>query len=82
MDVVVLGIDLGKNVCGVAGLDGDGRVVMRKRVLRDRLAAMLANLPTCVVAAMEACCGVHYVGRAAEGWGHEIRLVAPEYVRP
>jgi len=81
MNIVVLGIDLGKNVCSVAGLDGDGCVVMRKRVRRDRLSAMLANLPGCVVA-MEACCGAHHVGRAAESWGHEIRLMAPEYVRP
>ena len=31
MDIAVLGVDLGKNVCGVVGLDGAGAVVMRRR---------------------------------------------------
>jgi transposase len=31
---------------------------------------------------MEACCGAHHVGRAAEAHGHQARLMPPEYVRP
>jgi len=30
MDIAVLGIDLGKNVCSVVGLDGNGRVLVRR----------------------------------------------------
>ncbi|MEO5614018.1 MAG: hypothetical protein ABIR04_03705 [Cypionkella sp.] len=37
MEIAVLGIDLGKTVCSVAGVDGTGAVVMRKRVQRFRL---------------------------------------------
>ncbi len=62
--VTVLGIDLGKNSCSVAGLDEAGRVVLRRRVSRDGLVALLDKLPGCVVA-MEACCGAHFVGRSA-----------------
>ena len=29
MDIAVLGVDLGKNVCSVVGLDASGAVVMR-----------------------------------------------------
>src|ERR1700710_2031240 len=79
--VAVLGIDLGKNSCSVAGLDDAGRIVMRRRVSRDGLAALLDKLPSCVVA-MEACCGAHYVGRSAQARGHQVRLMPPEYVRP
>jgi transposase len=61
----VLGIDLGKNSCSVAGLDDAGRFVMRSRALRDSLAALLDKLPSCAVA-MEACCGAHHVGRSAQ----------------
>ena len=32
MDIKVLGIDLGKTVCSLAGLDGAGAVVFRKRL--------------------------------------------------
>ena len=79
--VTVLGIDLGKNSCSVAGLDEAGRVVLRRRVPRDGLAALLNKLPGCVVA-MEACCGAHFVGRSAQAHGHQVRLMPPEYVRP
>jgi transposase len=79
--VSVLGIDLGKNSCSVVGLDSTGKVVLRRRVPRDGLAALLAKLPTCIVA-MEACCGAHFVGRAGQAHGHQVRLMPPEYVRP
>ena len=81
MDIAVLGIDLGKTVCSVAGVDGTGAVIMRKRVQRFRLLEFLAQLPPCVVA-MEACCGAHHVGRFCLRFGHEPRLMSPLYVRP
>ena len=34
MDIVIVGIDLGKNSCSVAGLDASGRVVLRRRMRR------------------------------------------------
>ena len=53
MTVSVLGIDLGKNTCSLAGLDGSGGVVLRRRVRRDTVLAVTAKLAPCVVA-MEA----------------------------
>jgi transposase len=81
MQIAVLGIDLGKNSCSVVGLDGAGRVVLRRRMHRDGVAKLAAGLPACV-AAMEACCGAHHLGRLLRGLGHEVRLMSPEYVRP
>lgn len=80
-DVVMLGIDLGKSSCSVVGLDGAGTVVLRRRVMRDGLGALLRRLSPCAVA-MEACCGAHHVGRMAEALGHRALLMPPEYVRP
>ena len=37
MDIVIVGIDLGKNSCSVAGLDASGRVVLRRRMRRSVL---------------------------------------------
>ena len=37
MDIAVLGVDLGKNVCSVVGLDASGAVVMRRKVRRETL---------------------------------------------
>ena len=81
MDIKVLGIDLGKTVCSFAGLDKARAVVFHKRLQRHRLLNFLATLAPCV-AAMEACGGVHHIGRFCLEKGHEPRLMSPLYVRP
>ena len=81
MAIAVLGIDLGKNSCSVAGLDESGRVILRRRMTRDGLVRLGEKLPACVVA-MEACCGAHHLGRVLRDQGHEVRLMPPEYVQP
>ena len=81
MHIAVLGIDLGKNSCSLAGLDETGRVVLRRRMRRDSILLFASKLPPCVVA-MEACCGAHHLGRLLEAHGHAVRLMSPEYVRP
>jgi transposase len=80
-DIAVLGIDLGKTSCSLAGLDAAGAVVLRRRMTREGVVAFAAKLPACVVA-MEACCGAHYLARTLEAQGHAVRLMSPEYVQP
>jgi transposase len=79
--ISVLGVDLGKNVCSVVGLDASGAVVMRRRMRRDTLIGLAEKLPPRVVG-MEACCGAHHLGRVFASHGHDVRLMSPEYVRP
>jgi transposase len=81
MDVAVLGVDFGKNVCSVVGLDASGAVIMRRKVRREMLVALAEKLAPCVVG-MEACCGAHHLGRVFAAHGHGVRLMSPEYVRP
>ena len=63
MDIAVLGIDLGKNSCSVVGLDGSGKVILRRRMQRKTIMLLASKLSPCIVA-MEACCGAHHLGRA------------------
>ena len=81
MSIAVLGIDLGKNVCSLVGLNETGAVVLRRRARRETLIGMADKLPRCIVA-MEACCGAHHLGRIFAARGHDVRLMSPEYVRP
>lgn len=81
MGIAVLGIDLGKNVCSLVGLDESGAVVMRRRARRDLLVDYVCKLPPCIIG-MEACCGAHYLGRLLAARGYDVRLMSPEYVRP
>ena len=60
---MILGIDLGKNSCSLVGLDENGKVVLRRRMLRDGVIAFASKLSPCTIA-MEACCGAHHMGRA------------------
>jgi transposase len=75
MDIAVLGVDLGKNVCSVVGLDASGAVVMRRKVRRETLIALAEKLPPCVVG-MEACCGAHHLGRVFAAHGRPLEVFA------
>src|SRR5271166_3757511 len=79
--ISVLGVDLGKNVCSVVGLDASGAVILRRKMRRETLIDLAEKLPPCVVG-MEACCGAHHLGRVFASHGHDVRLMSPEYVRP
>jgi transposase len=79
--IAVLGIDLGKNVCSLAGLDQTGKVVLRRRMKRGGLPAFIERLAPCMIA-MEACCGAHHLGRIFADQQHQVRLMSPEYVQP
>jgi transposase len=81
MAIVILGIDLGKNVCSLVGLNAEGAVVLRRRLRRCSVVDFVLSLSPCTVA-MEACCGAHHLGRVFEEAGLEVRLMSPEYVRP
>lgn len=79
--VKVMGIDLAKSSFHVHGEDADGRKAISKKFSRQKLKEYLVNLPQCTVA-MEACAGAHYWARQLHSYGHEVRLIAPQFVKP
>src|SRR5467141_3973653 len=81
MKIYALGIDLGKTVFHLVGLDASGQVVVRKRCSRTQLLAFTANLEVELIG-MESCSGSHFLGRALREQGHEVRLMPAQYVKP
>ena len=81
MSMAFIGLDLAKSVFQVHGVDGQGKVVVTKRLRRDAVLAFFANLAPCVVG-MEACAGSHFWAREIARLGHTVRLMAPQYVKP
>ncbi len=80
-EITMIGLDLAKNVIQVHGTDERGRTVLKKQLRRNGAAAFFAQLPACVVG-MEACGGAHYWARKLERLGHEVKLMAPQFVKP
>ncbi len=81
MKGTTIGIDIAKNVFEVYVEDEAGQVVERRRLSWKKMVPWFANRPRAVVG-MEACGGAHYWARELEQLGHEVRLIAPQYVKP
>lgn len=78
---VTIGLDLGKSVFQVHGVDGGGAVVVQRRLTRGKLLAFFAKQPPCLVG-IEACAAAHHWGREIRKLGHRVRLMPPRYVKP
>lgn len=81
MKVTTIGIDLAKNVFQVHGVDERGKATLKKQIKRDQMAVFFANLSPCLIG-MEACAGAHHWARKLEGFGHTVKLMAPQFVKP
>jgi transposase len=74
MEIDTIGIDLGKTVFHLVGLDKKGEIVIRKKFTRSQLLHLTANLRVRLIG-MEACGGAHFLGRALREQGHDVRLM-------
>ena len=81
MELQAIGIDLGKTLFHLVGVDACGNVVVRKRCSRTQLLRYTANLRVQRIG-MEACSGSHFLGRALREQGHDARLMPAQYVKP
>lgn len=75
-EVSIIGIDLAKQVFQLHGATMEGEVVSRKQFL-----AFMQSQPACIVA-MEACATAHHWARILAAIGHQVRLIAPKFVKP
>src|SRR3974390_2387913 len=79
-EVSTIGLDIGKSVFQVHGVDDAGAVVIRKRVSRAKVLEYFGELPPCLIG-IEACPSAHHWGRELQLLGHMVRLVPPSYVK-
>jgi transposase len=76
-----IGVDTSKQIFQLHGVDGAERVVLRRKLRRREVLEFFAKLAPTVVG-MEACGGSHYWARELGRLGHEVKLIAPQYVKP
>jgi len=81
MKVTTFGLDLAKRVFQLHWVDVETGEVGRRRLRREQVLPFFANRVPAVVA-MEACGSAHYWGRQLRALGHEVKLIAAQFVRP
>ena len=77
----MIGVDLAKNVFKLHAASMTGHPKYRKKLPRNNFAAFMAQQPPAIVV-MEACGSAHYWAREMIKLGHEVKLIAPQYVKP
>mgnify|MGYP002633402033 CR=1 FL=1 len=81
MKITTIGLDIAKTVFHLFAVSKTGRLVKKKQLKRNQVLPFMANLEPCLIA-MEACGGAHYWAREFEALGHQVKLIAPQYVKP
>jgi transposase len=81
MKDTMMGADLAKSIFQVHGASMSGQVQFRKRLTRPQFRKFMAERAPAVVV-MEACGSSHYWAREMIKLGHEVKLIAPQYVKP
>ena len=81
MEIKTVGIDISKTWFHLVGCNQAGRPVVRHKLNRGKLAQFVASLPSCLLA-MEARPGSQHLARAFQRYGHQVRLIAPKFVKP
>ena len=80
-DAAVYGVDLGKNLFHVVGLDDRGVVVQRVKFRRDTLLIFFERAARTIVG-MEACPGSQWLARKLQAMGYQVRIVPAQFVKP
>ena len=81
MSITMIGLDTAKAVFQVHAVDAAGQVVTRRKLRRNELIAFFEKQAACTVV-LEACGAAHHWARVLTGLGHDVKLIAPEAVRP
>lgn len=81
MNVTTYAVDLAKKVFQVHWVELETGEVMRKSLARGELSEFFA-LRSPGLVALEACGSAHHWGRVFKGFGHEVRLISAQFVRP
>jgi transposase len=79
--IIRIGMDTSKHIFQLHGVDAAEQPVLRKRLSRKQMVEFLAKLPPTVIG-MEACGASQYWARELSKLGHEVKLMAPQLVKP
>jgi transposase len=79
--IIRIGMDTSKSVFQLHGVDEAERPVLRKQLRREAMVSFFKKLPATVIG-IEACGGAHHWARLLASFGHQVKLLPPQYVKP
>jgi transposase len=74
-------MDTSKHIFQLHGVDAREQPVLRKRLRRNEVVEFFGKLSPIVIG-LEACGASHYWARELQRLGHEVKLIAPQLVKP
>src|SRR5665213_1504065 len=77
----VYGVDLGKNLFHVVGVDAAGQVIQRAKFRRETVLTFFEQAEPAIVG-MEACPSSQWLARKLQAMGHTVRIVPAQFVKP
>lgn len=81
MKDTMIGVDLAKNVFQLHAASMTGHLKFRKKLSRPQFREFISAQPPAVLV-MEASGSANYWARELTRLGHEVKLIAPQYVKP
>lgn len=81
MNCTRIGMDISKNVFVLHGVNAQGKTILKQKLKRKQMHEYFAQLPKTEIA-MEACGTAHYWSRVLQSYGHTVKLIAPQHVKP
>jgi transposase len=78
--IIRIGIDTSKHVFQLHGVNAAEEPILRKKLRRHDLVTFFTKLPPTVIG-IEACGGSHHWARLLQELGHEVKLIAPQFVK-
>ena len=80
-DAAVFGVDIGKTIFHVVGLDAAHAPIQKAPFRRETLLQCFARASP-VLVGMEACPGSQWLARKPQAMGHTVRIVPAQFVKP
>ncbi|ARD43072.1 IS110 family transposase [Colwellia sp. PAMC 21821] len=81
MKITTIGLDIAKSIFHMFAVNKNGRFVKKKQLRRKQVLSFMATLEPCLIV-MEACGSANYWARKFIELGHQVKLIAPQYVKP
>lgn len=76
-----IGMDTSKHIFQLHGVNEAERPILRKKLGRKEMMKFFEELPPTQIA-IEACASSHHWGRLLQSFGHEVKLIPPQFVKP